>query len=403
MAYCDFILSLIFEYDTPKIVHIHSKKVGIINRLLQLIIIGYIVGYVIVYKKGYQEFDFVVGSISTKVKGIALTNRTILSDTPGVWDVADYVVPPQENGAVFVMTNAIITYNQTQRCPQDVASGDFCTTDADCPAETMIPSGDGFRTGRCVNSSQNGTKVCEIYAWCPFENDTLGEPLLKSAANFTIFVKNNVHFPKFKVSRRNIIGFENNRQLSKCRYDPRNATNRFCPIFTIQDILDLVKGDDSTESILKMGASIQVNIVWNCNLDFSLDECLPEYRFTRLDRSNVVSEGFNFRFAKYFQNENQSMRTLIKAYGIQFLITIQGRAGKFSIVPLLLNLGSGLALLSLASVVADIIMLYVLKSKNFYREKKYQNVDDNVYSAMKEDTPITTYGSNKDQRSASYH
>jgi hypothetical protein len=32
-----------------------------------------------------------------------------------VWDVADYVVPPAENGAVFVTTNVIITPNQGRR------------------------------------------------------------------------------------------------------------------------------------------------------------------------------------------------------------------------------------------------------------------------------------------------
>ena len=31
-----------------------------------------------------------------------------------VWDVADYVVPPAENGAFFVATNVIITPNQTR-------------------------------------------------------------------------------------------------------------------------------------------------------------------------------------------------------------------------------------------------------------------------------------------------
>ena len=35
-----------FEYDTPKVVHIKSIKVGLINRLIQLLILGYIVGYV---------------------------------------------------------------------------------------------------------------------------------------------------------------------------------------------------------------------------------------------------------------------------------------------------------------------------------------------------------------------
>ena len=33
----------IFEYDTPKIVHIKNKKVGVINRLVQLAIIAYII------------------------------------------------------------------------------------------------------------------------------------------------------------------------------------------------------------------------------------------------------------------------------------------------------------------------------------------------------------------------
>lgn len=32
------------EYDTPKIVHIKNKAVGVFNRLVQLAIIGYIVG-----------------------------------------------------------------------------------------------------------------------------------------------------------------------------------------------------------------------------------------------------------------------------------------------------------------------------------------------------------------------
>ena len=36
-----------------------------------------------------------------------------------VWDEADYVVPPAENGAFFVTTNVIITPNQTLGyCPE---------------------------------------------------------------------------------------------------------------------------------------------------------------------------------------------------------------------------------------------------------------------------------------------
>ena len=34
----------LLEYNTAKIVHIHNKKVGLVNRLVQLVIVGYILG-----------------------------------------------------------------------------------------------------------------------------------------------------------------------------------------------------------------------------------------------------------------------------------------------------------------------------------------------------------------------
>ena len=41
------------------------------------------------------------------------------SDLHQVWDEADYVVPPAENGAFFVTTNVVITPNQTWgECPE---------------------------------------------------------------------------------------------------------------------------------------------------------------------------------------------------------------------------------------------------------------------------------------------
>ena len=56
-----------------------------------------------------------------------------------VWDVADYVVPPAENGAFFVATNVIITPNQTRGfCPEDNfdVKGVDCSPDpAACDAE----------------------------------------------------------------------------------------------------------------------------------------------------------------------------------------------------------------------------------------------------------------------------
>ena len=43
-----------------------------------------------------------------------------------VWDEADYVVPPAENGAFFVTTNVVITPNQTWgHCPEVLSFTDL--------------------------------------------------------------------------------------------------------------------------------------------------------------------------------------------------------------------------------------------------------------------------------------
>ena len=71
--------------------------------------------YVIWYDRGYQEFDKVVSATMTKVKGIAVTNYTELNITvPGgvdgirIWDVADYVVPPQVMMMMMMMMTSSV-------------------------------------------------------------------------------------------------------------------------------------------------------------------------------------------------------------------------------------------------------------------------------------------------------
>nr|KAG5695479.1 hypothetical protein BaRGS_011321 [Batillaria attramentaria] len=135
-----------------------------------------------------------------------------------------------------------------------------------------------------------------------------------------------------------------------------------------------------------LGGVIQILITWDCNLDNDVEDCLPEYSFRRLDRGDYkLSRGFNFRYADHYKLGNTSARTLYKAFGIRFVITLQGQAGKFSIFPLFTNIGAGVALLSIATVVCDVIVLYILKARHFYRDNKYLDVKgDDAYEGLDE-------------------
>lgn len=54
-------------------------------------------------------------------------------------------------------------------------------------------------------------------------------------------------------------------------------------------------------------------------------------------------------YANYYYEQGTQYRDLIKSYGIRFIINVNGQAGKFNMVPLILNLASGLALLTIVS------------------------------------------------------
>ena len=170
-ACCSSAAWYVFDYTTPKLVTIRSLRVGLANRIVQAAILAYVIGYVIVYRKGYQDTDIAESAVTTKLKGVSSSlNR---SDLPKhyrrIWDPADYHIPPQENNAFFVLTNAIISESQTQGiCPEDpLVLLSYCNSSLHCEHGRIL--GNGVQTGHCNLT----TDTCEINAWCPVQKDEL--------------------------------------------------------------------------------------------------------------------------------------------------------------------------------------------------------------------------------------
>ncbi|XP_023374472.1 P2X purinoceptor 5 [Otolemur garnettii] len=348
----------LFDYKTEKYVVAKNKKVGLLYRLVQLIILAYLVIWVFVIKKGYQDVDTSLQSaVVTKVKGVAFTNSSELGER--LWDVADYVIPSQGENVFFVITNLIVTPNQRQKtCAEreDIPDG-MCSNDSDCHPGETVTAGHG-----------------EGLEWPGPE-----EPFLKKAEDFTIYIKNFVRFPKFNFSRNNVMNIKKKSFLKSCRFDPKNP---YCPIFHLGSIIRWA-GSTFHEIALE-GGVIGIHIEWNCDLDKAASECKPHYSFSRLDNklSKSVSSGFNFRFARYYRDKDGvEFRTLMKAYGIRFDVIVNGKAGKFNIIPTVINVGSGLALMGVAAFICDLVLIYLLKKSGFYRNKKYEEVrghEDNI-------------------------
>ncbi|XP_033028316.1 P2X purinoceptor 5 [Lacerta agilis] len=365
----------LFDYKTEKYVIAKNKKVGVLYRVVQLSIMAYIVGWVFVVKKGYQDVDTSIqSSVITKVKGVAFTNTSELGER--LWDVADYVIPPQGESVFFVMTNLIVTPNQRQdTCAESPGIPDaLCYRNSDCNSGEAVVAGNGVKTGRCLKVGNSLSGTCEILAWCPVEKKGKPrKPLLANAENFTVYIKNSIRFPRFKFSKTNVLDTTDDSYLKTCRYGPGHP---YCPIFHLGNLVSWA--GSNFQEMASEGGVIGIQIEWDCDLDKPPSECNPHYSFSRLDNKfaeKSVSSGYNFRFAKYYRDAaDVDFRTLIKAYGIRFDVMVNGKAGKFNIIPTIINVGSGVALMGAGAFFCDLVLLYFLQKSNFYRGKKYEEV-----------------------------
>lgn len=80
------------EYETPKIVMIHSYAITTLLRIMQTILLLYSVFYLLLYEKGYQKHDTsLISSITLKVKGIGYidlpNNETYVYDGTGMFNL----------------------------------------------------------------------------------------------------------------------------------------------------------------------------------------------------------------------------------------------------------------------------------------------------------------------------
>ncbi|KAK7934025.1 hypothetical protein WMY93_004921 [Mugilogobius chulae] len=359
------------QYETTKLVRIQSLRLGSLKWALNGTILLFIC-VLLLWNRRYQQFELVVSSVTTKVKGVSQVS------VPGLgavaWDTVDYSAPSQEKNSFFVMTNVIVTRNQRQgTCAEEPFRGRECKSDRDCEKGLWEKQSHGVQTGACVRFGLL-KKTCEVSAWCPVE--TKASPprpaLLAAAENFTVLIKNNIRFPAFNYIRRNILPWMNDAYLKRCerRLDP------LCPIFRLGDMVKEA-GEDFRQLSVE-GGVIGVQIKWDCNLDHFSHRCLPVYSFRRLDEKESNKTLYP-EFARYHLVNGSEERTLYKAFGIRFDVMVFGQAGRFSLIQLLLYIGSTLSYYALTTIFLDWLIdtsCYSSEAGHRYSERKVEAVQD---------------------------
>ncbi|XP_034026117.1 P2X purinoceptor 2 [Thalassophryne amazonica] len=382
-----------WDYETPKVMVVKNRTLGVIYRSVQFLVITYFIWYVFISQKAYQESETrPESSVYTRMKGTAVQDNHVL-------DTVEYARPPEGGDVISAILRREVTYDQKQGiCPESFSvTTANCTKDADCVSGDVTFDGHGKRTGRCVPYYNNTFKTCEIQTWCPTEAyAAVQEPALMEAINFTVFIRNSIHFPKFKVLRGNIKDTPNKRDtqryLNKCHYD--EETQPYCPNFRLGYIAH--KARENFSELCKTGGVIGVFINWKCDLDLDASHCKPTYSFRRLDvRKDQASSGYYYRFARYYSKDGVESRTLIKAIGIRLDVIVHGHAGKFSPIPTVISTVTALTSVGICTIICDWIMLTFIDKNEVYSERKFDAISkEPKVPVTTEFTVISSFGSN---------
>ncbi|XP_062457423.1 P2X purinoceptor 2-like, partial [Rhea pennata] len=228
--------------------------------------------------------------------------------------------------------------------------------------------------GRCVPSAGGTEKSSEMLAWCAAEEASVGESLAKMAPQFPILIKRNIHFPCFGFSKGNIQAAESS-YLKSCTFNTTSAL--YCPIFKRSFIVE-----QAGENLRELAEKGGVVTNWNCNLGLPETDCNPHYSFHRPDPKTTVpgsgtcspasSSCPPWRSAKYYKWNGTHTRVLIKACGIHIDVIVQGQAGKFSLIPTVINLAVALTSLGMGSFLWDWILLSCMNKDQVYSSRKFE-------------------------------
>lgn len=332
----------ICAYYTNKIVRIQDANLGYLYWGIVSLILIYI-QVVVFHIEGRHSFQEPgIGAVVTKFQAKAFGTDGKAFDAP---DLRHPIIEP--SGA-FITTRRITVKGQTV--------GDCIDRDnpEPCPCGTQ---------GVC-DTEQN---KCVVRGWCPSIGDqnVANPPAGAVTENITgiekatLMITAGIGFPSIGAKFHVAGSMEDSSRLHKH--------------ITVQEILDLSDPPLKLEDVYEKGCIIAVNFFWNCDLTW-VDECEPLLSVKRVDDGT----GFSQKKARKRRQNGVDQRDATYMYGLRFIVDSSGIGRQVSLVPIVIQIGSCLALVQIASRGADFLMLNMYdkeRSSAYYRLKVKETQD----------------------------
>jgi ATP P2X receptor len=331
-------LDKLFSYNTPMLVLINDKYLGLMKNFINLIILLYFFVYVIILKQAYIQKEDSVGTAMIYATGTAIS---LNNSEVRIWDSVDIAYPQHDPSAVVISTNVTEQIRQQKGLCTDETRP--CSNDTDC-----------ISPGTCTSG------YCNEPSWC--SNYTKNSYLLYGVENMIIWFQGNVRFltmapnAKFTTLDKSTPVTEQHKENS----------------YLLSDLLDM--GGMNYDDIKDTGASIKIKLNWQCHITFS-NKCSPTIKVFRLDDAAGASLGFYYNRYIYYKDNSQDYRDWQNVTGIKLVVESSGTAYAITVASIILNISSAINLTMITPKIVDFIMLNCMKSRKKYRASKYNIVD----------------------------
>lgn len=328
-------------YKTFKVVRIKDRNLGILYWGIVSCVVVYIIIFALGVEGKHQYQEPGIGTVITRFHGKAFVNGD-------VYDEADLRFPEVEPFGAFIMTKSITVKKQKIETCVDY--------DNVCPCRAGAVCKDGF---------------CEDTAWCP----SIGDGNAKSPPQGAVVRKvEGLHNTVMEIMCG--IAFPGiGNYFFVAGKSPESVTLKYRNI-TLGHLLAEATPPVKMEDVLDTGALIGVSFYWNC--DVTVD-CEPSIVIKRLDhgkgfvqkRVQDTSEAAGTRDAQYM-------------YGLRILVDSSGIGRQFSFVLIVIQIGSGLALLRTASMASDFLMLKLYSTERKGAYEKCKIITSQDYSDLQD-------------------
>jgi len=320
----------ICAYKTYKVVRIRDRQLGFCYWGIVSCVILYVVVFGFSIGGKHQQQEPGVGTVLTKVFGKAYSGDK-------VFDPSDLRFPVIEPSGAFLLTRKISVTQKKGKC-------------IDWDAPKRCPCDDGET---CAGD------FCEVPAiWCPSLGDkNVDKPppeasvdKLEGIDKLVLKIMSGIAFPGIG-NRFFVTG------------GSPGASNQFKNI-TVEDLLKLADPPQKLEKLTD-GALIGVSFFWDCDVS---GDCEPAVVIKRLDSG----QGFVQKRTRHFTKAGVDMREALYLNGLRILVDSSGIGKQASLVLAIIQVGSAIALIRVAGIVADNMMLYGLQYTKTRREAYYK-------------------------------